>query len=448
MDELSVSGQLPAINATWRIHVLPSLADRAMVEVIRLAHRLRDADVVVQEAEKARMRTSGPYFFKPESFTSGFPGLALFYAYLAAAQPGAGWDGAAKEFISRSAAATRRRPLTHPGLYSGSAGFAFVLCCMSELDPRYAAAAGRAYQQLAVQVLQRHPRTAGYADVGDLDVISGDAGVLTVLLAAPEPSAAVGDAIRALIRDLITLCANGDESGTGQWLVYSGVPGGSGRDFGGWYDLGLSHGVLGPATALALALEAGHNADGLEAAIDHVQAWVTAHQIGVGDGIRWPAGYLPGEDAGQQERRVARPAWCYGGTGVARALWIIGRALRSDTQQRFALQAAWSAADQALTSRGPKGATLCHGASGTLQSCMRLAAETGDERLRAQIPLLAQRILACCDPALPFIVSEERADGQWVDDPGFLVGAAGVGLALIALSAEVTPRWDRALLLS
>jgi lantibiotic modifying enzyme len=419
-----------------------------MAEVARLAGRLRDPDAVTRNTELARARTSGPYFFQPESLTSGFPGIALFYAHLAAARPGAGWDEAAREFISRAAAATRGRPLSRPGLYPGSAGFAFTLRCMTALDSRYAATAARLADQVALRVLREHPRPGGYGDVVEMDVISGDAGVLATLLTVPDPSDTVRDAIGALIRDLVTLCLTGDETGTDQWLVYSGLPDGSAGGFAGWYDLGLSHGVLGPATALALARAAGEDAAGMTDAIEHVRAWVTGHRIEDDDGVRWPAGYLPGEGAARRARRRARPAWCYGGVGVARALWLIGRALDDAGQQRFALRAARSAVEQVVTGDEPRGATLCHGTTGVLQCCLRFVADTGDERLRSFIRPLAERVLASCDPALPFIVSEERADGQWVDDPGFLAGAAGTGLALISLSTEVTPRWDRALLMS
>jgi lantibiotic biosynthesis protein len=230
--------------------------------------------------------------------------------------------------------------------------------------------------------------------------------------------------------------------------VYSGLPDGSPGGFAGWYDLGLSHGVLGPAAALALARAAGWDTDGLAGAIEHVRAWVTDRRVEDDDGIRWPAGYLAGEDAARRASRAARPTWCYGSVGVARALWHIGRALDDADQQGFALRAARSAVEQVVRTGEPRGATLCHGTSGVLQCCLRFVADTGDERLRSFIPALAGRVLASCDPALPFIVSEERADGQWVDDPGFLAGAAGAGLALLALSTEVTPRWDRALLMS
>ncbi|MBI3726400.1 hypothetical protein HY251_20940, partial [bacterium] len=35
-----------------------------------------------------------------------------------------------------------------------------------------------------------------------------------------------------------------------------------------------------------------------------------------------------------------------------------------------------------------------------------------------------------------------------VDDPGFLTGASGIGLALLAASTDLEPAWDRLLLLS
>jgi lantibiotic biosynthesis protein len=34
----------------------------------------------------------------------------------------------------------------------------------------------------------------------------------------------------------------------------------------------------------------------------------------------------------------------------------------------------------------------------------------------------------------------------WTGDPGFLTGAAGIGLALLAAVSPVEPEWDRLLL--
>jgi hypothetical protein len=37
---------------------------------------------------------------------------------------------------------------------------------------------------------------------------------------------------------------------------------------------------------------------------------------------------------------------------------------------------------------------------------------------------------------------------RWSDETGFLTGAAGIGLALLAALTPVEPEWDRVLLLS
>ena len=38
--------------------------------------------------------------------------------------------------------------------------------------------------------------------------------------------------------------------------------------------------------------------------------------------------------------------------------------------------------------------------------------------------------------------------GEWRDDPGFLNGAAGIGLVLLAAASPLEPEWDRVLLAS
>jgi hypothetical protein len=35
---------------------------------------------------------------------------------------------------------------------------------------------------------------------------------------------------------------------------------------------------------------------------------------------------------------------------------------------------------------------------------------------------------------------------EWEEDPSFLTGAAGIGLALLAMVAPTPPRWDGVLL--
>jgi hypothetical protein len=76
---------------------------------------------------------------------------------------------------------------------------------------------------------------------------------------------------------------------------------------------------------------------------------------------------------------------------------------------------------------------LCHGSAGLALIFARGAALTGDSSLadaaRFWVDDTLQRVAGC-------------------DDSSLLNGLAGAGLALLALSGDHEPAWDRALLLS
>ncbi len=51
-------------------------------------------------------------------------------------------------------------------------------------------------------------------------------------------------------------------------------------------------------------------------------------------------------------------------------------------------------------------------------------------------------------PGIDAFFFPPESESIQVPDPGFLVGAAGVGLALLSAAAPIVPDWDRALFLS
>jgi hypothetical protein len=327
---------------------------------------------------------------------------------------------------------------------------------MAELDDRYMPAAGNAFETVAGQVLHlpgwRH-NDAAPADVRNFDVISGDAGVLTALLTHPRPSATVEKAIRALISNLVAFCGPAAGTGSRSWRV---LPPERMRDkFDGWYSLGLAHGVLGAAAAMAMAIDHGYDADGIADATDNVYSWFTDWVISDDRGVWWPDGVAAEIDGDallrQQVRpglRAAPPTWCYGATGGSRALWLGGAVLRKSTLRQFALAAIETAAQRALTDYRFRNPGLCHGLAGLLLSCLHFAHDVPDTTLLEAIPPLTAELIGMCDPDQPFFAGDPRHKDEDVAEPGFLTGIAGVGLVLLAATSAVAPRWDRAMLLS
>ncbi|MBP2472483.1 hypothetical protein JOF53_001355 [Crossiella equi] len=193
------------------------------------------------------------------------------------------------------------------------------------------------------------------------------------------------------------------------------------------------------ARLLALATRAGTEVPGQAEALHRLAEFLLA-QAGTDEhGPLWPH-YLPWP-------APARPAWCYGGPGVVRALQLAGLALGAPAWGEQAVRAmraalardAWEFHD----------ASLCHGAAGALRITARIARDSGDEVLRAALPGLTERVLAHVDPAAPFGFRYPDAEFRPVANrAGFLEGAAGIALVLATPDRTAPVPWDAALLLA
>ena len=96
-------------------------------------------------------------------------------------------------------------------------------------------------------------------------------------------------------------------------------------------------------------------------------------------------------------------------------------------------------------------AGLCHGAAGLGHLFNRLYQATDEPKLADAARYWFGRALEMRSPGSAgagFSALLEPHSKLWRPEPGFLTGAAGVGLALLAATSDVEPAWDRLLLLS
>jgi hypothetical protein len=194
----------------------------------------------------------------------------------------------------------------------------------------------------------------------------------------------------------------------------------------GYVDLGVAHGVAGALAVLGAcdgvqALTAAHRAL-VERAVD----WLLARQLPDG-ALRFPQWISPTEAPAR-----ARLGWCYGDLGIACALDGVAASLGRADWRAAARDLARRAAAVASDESGVVDAGLCHGAAGVAHLFARLHQRHGDELFAGAARAWYARALA-----MP-------ASGA----PGFLGGAAGVGLALLSAATDVAPDWDVALALS
>ncbi|ACU72820.1 Lanthionine synthetase C family protein [Catenulispora acidiphila DSM 44928] len=260
-------------------------------------------------------------------------------------------------------------------------------------------------------------------NLSEFDLIRGLAGCGALLLHRGQEPPQLAAVLSYLV-DLTHPIRDDGEELPG-WWVPTGPNGKPSEEFpGGHGNNGMAHGVAGPLAVLALAMRAGVEVPGHREAIERITAWLAV----------WQRPYWVTREqirTRQVSAVPARPSWCYGALGLARAEQLAALALGD----RSAAAAAENAAYAALTDPGVRDLTgdgsLCHGWAGLITTAAAIAEDCpGPAYLAGPIALLATELSA----------AEVAKDG-------FLEGSAGGALALHRLNNAPATGWTRALLI-
>ena len=357
--------------------------------------------------------------------------------------------------------AATRSPFTtgadsHP--FYGAPALAHAMACAADhASGAYQGTLRLLDHQLAVDVRRRLDAAHRRIDAGQLpqlaefDTIRGLTGYGAYFLRrAPR-----GEETRAILDYCVRLTDPITHNGEvlPGWWTLTGPSGRPDTRFpDGHGNTGMAHGIGGVLALLALAARSGTPVDYHHQALRTILAWLDRWREETDRGPLWL--YWVTRD----ELRTGllapspprRPSWCYGTAGIARAQQLAAIAL-GDTDRQLDAEDALVAA---LTDTAQLNATtdngLCHGFAGLAH----IAARTADDahpatagQLRAAIPALLA--LPCPPGADPdetarTVVNDKDAG------PGFLDGAAGIALALMAPAAQAPPRtsWDACLLIA
>jgi len=214
---------------------------------------------------------------------------------------------------------------------------------------------------------------------------------------------------------------------------------------------GVAHGAPGSLGLMSLALAEGVEVRGQVETMRRMADWVAAQGRPGRFGPEWPAAIPLARAHGPGRQAPARPGWCYGNAGVARALWLAGEALEKPELARTAERALRAALDRQRTDRPLDAPMVCHGTAGLAQVTLRMAADIGAEDLSHEARELCLELVERFDPDAPVgyrseaLVRELRGAEA---DATLLDGAVGPSLVLLAATTDADPGWDRALLLS
>lgn len=375
---------------------------------------------------------------------TGSSGPALFCAYLDPARPGAGGLDEAVGWLELAIEQLSRQP-ANPILYDGFFGVGWVA---EHLE-------GRAFEpeegdaedggvnadldDLLLAVL-----APGWA--GDYDLIRGLVG-LGVYALERLPAPAAREALAAVVTQLGERARERDGGLTWWTPAELALTVGLRPTQNGHYNLGVAHGIAGTIGFLAQLVALGLEAERARPLLEGAVAWFDAQGTGDPGESIFPDAIQPGE-----QPLPTRTAWCYGDAGIAAVLLAAAHAAGRDDWRARAVEVARAVARRPVERMAVVDAGLCHGAAGLGHLFNRLWQATGDDGFRAAAVEWFERALEMRRPGDGFagFRTWTRTQGEviWREDPGFLTGAAGIGLALLAATGPLAPDWDRVMLLS
>jgi len=422
---------------TWHGLLVGDDAARALAAVDAIAESL--AALPLPSSADAEAAQYGARSFP--SFSGGHAGYALFFAYLHQHRPREGFDDQALGHLDLAIQLLSSAE-TLPDLYSGFTGVAWTvehLQGLLGLDQDNDLNAE--IDQALYEHLEQSPWQRPY------DLISGLAGyALYALKRLPRPLAV--KCLERVVDRLAELAVERPDGVTWHTPPKHLWPE-TRKDFpDGYYNLGVAHGVPGLVAVLAQICAAGIAGATARPLLDGAVRWMLGQRLGPGHDSVFPYQVTDGGAT-----KVSRAAWCYGDPGIACALLVAARAIGEHAWESEALELARLAARRPQSTAGIVDACLCHGAAGLghlLNNCYQA---TGEEVLRDGARFWLREALNLGKPGQGFggfIAWDLNARGEmdWLALPGFLTGAAGVGLALLAAATSGDPRWDEVLLVS
>jgi lantibiotic modifying enzyme len=418
-----------------------------------------EALVVVNEIAAALPAPGG---LRTPGLAGGEAGLALFYGYLSEWREGDDDAATSAAHLNNAIRAAGARRLS-PGLYGGLTGIAWA---SQHLRSRLTPDAEIRHETLDESLIAYVSRTPWG---GDYDLISGLVGLgVYAVERLPRPAA------RTLLERVVERLeetAERTEAGDTWHTPAERLPDWQRENApNGYYNLGLAHGVPGVIALLGLACRAGYpprvlcrgqeRRDGGTGAtpggmvakkarplLDAAVRWLLAQRLPAGTGGSFDSWIVPGEESGP-----ARCAWCYGDPGVAAALLLAAAGVPDAWWHGEAVAVALGAAARAPEQSGVRDAGLCHGAAGLAHLYNRMFQATGEARLGEAARFWFRYTLDLRRPGegtagfKPYQPPDSEEAGHPDDSVGLLVGAAGIGLALLTACTAVAPEWDHVLL--
>jgi hypothetical protein len=396
-----------------------------------------------QALETVRTITESLQFLPLETagLGSGAAGLAICFAYLAEGLDEPRHEATARRLLDQALTMAEAEPML-PSLYGGLAGIGWSA---SHLSARLRRTDLEATLTEIDEALREHLAQPVWQE--DYQLSGGLVGLgIYALERLPAPVAV--DGLERIVGHLLAT-AEREPKGATWWTgperlslhALKKMPDGA-------YAVGLGEGVAGVVALLARVCTAGVAVEQARPLLDEAARWVLAQEAPNGPPEGFPYAIRPN----RPQRNWTRSSWAHGDPGVAVALLSAARCVGVPAWEERALVAALRATTRPPDRTRIFDAGLVIGAAGLAHLLNRLYQATGEERLAERSRFWFARTLEMRRPSHGIAgyaawLPDQNDVERWWDDPGILVGAAGIALALLAAATPLEPSWDRMMLM-
>ena len=382
------------------------------------------------------------------SLGHGSSGLALFYAYLSQiSNTSPIFADEADRFISHACDALEMVPM-QGGLYRGLSGIAWTVQHLQGLvydddpdDP------GTDPNEEIDRLLLDH-----WSKPGKFDLWEGCTG-LGVYALERYPHSNSTLLLELLIKQLDQLAVHNDKGIT--WFTPpETLPGRTRLIYpGGFYSLGVAHGISGVISFLSRVYALGISRETTGKLLDGSISWLLAQQQENDSHLIFPQFLLPPDNKPLSSGTFG---WCHGDLGLAAALISAASCTGESSWKTKAIEAAHASIDylnessKTITFSDP---CLCHGTAGLGHLFNRIYQASGVESFKEESGKWFRHTIKLRKPGTGIAGFSNyglNEDGEMAElyNPGFIQGAAGIGLALLAAVTDLEPQWDRVMAIS
>lgn len=444
------------------------VSDEKILKIIRtIANKVKDPEYVKKiSCEKSNnMIIDGENIIPWDdlALSDGYPALGILFGELNNLFPDEDWDLIGHEYMLKIKTALEERGINSLSLFGGACGIgmaAYSLSCNGKRYKKFINSINEFVIEYVPTVLKMVTSRQMDVKMYDYDVIQGLTGTGRYLLFFKEDPK-IENIIKDILKYMISLTENINLWGHSvpKWYISQQnqfIKSDKEMYSKGSFNFGMSHGITGPLSFMSIALINGIEINGQKEAIEKIISTLNLFKYNLEGTIYWP-GRIKFEEfiakAGSNTRE--RASWCYGIPGIARAIFLSGKALNNEEYKNIAIKSLDSLCSLSEEFWFLDSPTFCHGYAGLLRIINCMYIDTGLVTFKKYGDKILNKVLSFYNEDAAFgFFNIDMLDPLNVNTKktfnmcGLLDGATGVILTILGSIKLNKTNWDSIFLIN